>query len=205
MSRKTKLAWRSAPSRFWKGSWREAVASARRKRETPNAQRTHQGRYKGCSRRRHLAIFDVAGFIFARQCVRGEVRQRRRLRARRLRVHRVNRTSGVRPPGMDNAAALRSPRSVSSQQLRQLRDIGSDPPCFISGQKICRRASPRLILEVHIGQLLTGLVADDEAGADATFVVFLRIWRSQSGSGRVFALFKRHHEFVDWENFSARS
>jgi hypothetical protein len=56
-----------------------------------------------------------------------------------------------------------------AQKLRQLCDIYSNPSRFIFGEQLCCRSSPRLILEISIGELLPVLVANDKAG----IVVFL--------------------------------
>jgi hypothetical protein len=50
------------------------------------------------------------------------------------------------------------------QQLRQLRDIRSNPPRFIPREQFGRRSPPRLILEIDKGKLLAVVVADDKAG-----------------------------------------
>jgi hypothetical protein len=51
-----------------------------------------------------------------------------------------------------------------AQKLRQLCDIYSNPSRFIFGEQLCCRSSPRLILEISIGELLPVLVANDKAG-----------------------------------------
>jgi hypothetical protein len=43
-------------------------------------------------------------------------------------------------------------------------DVGGDPPGIVAGEQVRRRATPRLIFEVGIGQRLPLAVANDEAG-----------------------------------------
>jgi hypothetical protein len=50
-----------------------------------------------------------------------------------------------------------------AHQLRQLGDIADDPSRLIPREQLGRRASPRLILEIDIGELLPVLIAHHEA------------------------------------------
>jgi hypothetical protein len=43
-------------------------------------------------------------------------------------------------------------------------DVGCDPPGFVAGEEVRRRATVRLLLEVNVGQRLTVGAADYEAG-----------------------------------------
>jgi hypothetical protein len=49
------------------------------------------------------------------------------------------------------------------QQLRQLGDVGGDAPGLVAGEEVRRRATPRLLLEIDVGERLPVGVADDEA------------------------------------------
>jgi hypothetical protein len=48
--------------------------------------------------------------------------------------------------------------------VRQLGDVGGDPPGLVAGEQVCRRAPPRLVLEIDVSERLPVGVADDEAG-----------------------------------------
>jgi hypothetical protein len=50
------------------------------------------------------------------------------------------------------------------EQLRRLRDIRRDPSRLILAEQLGCGSSPRLILEIDIGKLLTVVVADNKAG-----------------------------------------
>ena len=73
-----------------------------------------------------------------------------------------------------------------AQQLRQPHHIGRNPPRLIFAEQLGCRASPRLILEIDIGELLTVVIADNETGNLAyracSFLwlfcewAFLRLW-----------------------------
>ena len=54
-------------------------------------------------------------------------------------------------------------RRSSLQQLRQLGDIGSDPPRLVFSQALVHGPAVRLIVEIDIGELLPAPVGDDEA------------------------------------------
>ena len=49
--------------------------------------------------------------------------------------------------------------SARAQQLRQLGDVGGDATGLVAGEQLGRRAPPRLILEIDIGQRLAVVVA----------------------------------------------
>jgi hypothetical protein len=51
-----------------------------------------------------------------------------------------------------------------AQKLRQLCDIYSNPSRFIFGEQLCCRSSPRLFLEINIGERLAVAVTHDETG-----------------------------------------
>jgi hypothetical protein len=51
----------------------------------------------------------------------------------------------------------------SSQELRQLGDVGGDAPGLVASEQLCRRARAGLILEIDVGQL-AGVILHDEAG-----------------------------------------
>jgi hypothetical protein len=44
------------------------------------------------------------------------------------------------------------------------RGIGSNAPRLVAGEELGRRAPPRLVLEIDVGERLPVVVADDEAG-----------------------------------------
>ena len=50
------------------------------------------------------------------------------------------------------------------QQIRQLGDVHRDPPRFVTGHQMRRRAPSRLILKVDVGERVAVDVADDVAG-----------------------------------------
>jgi hypothetical protein len=50
------------------------------------------------------------------------------------------------------------------QQVRQFSNIHRNPPRLIPRQQFRRRSSPRLILEIDIGERLTVMVVDNKAG-----------------------------------------
>jgi hypothetical protein len=52
-----------------------------------------------------------------------------------------------------------------SHQPRQLGDVGGDAPRLVAGEQLGRCASPRLLLEVDVGERLPIGVADDKAGS----------------------------------------
>ena len=54
--------------------------------------------------------------------------------------------------------------SISPHQLRQLRDIRCNPLRVVAGEQISGRAPARITLEIHVGERVPVLVADDEAG-----------------------------------------
>jgi hypothetical protein len=51
-----------------------------------------------------------------------------------------------------------------AQQLRQLGDIGGDPPCLVAGEQLRSRAAARLFVEIDVSERLTVLVPDGETG-----------------------------------------
>jgi hypothetical protein len=64
-------------------------------------------------------------------------------------------------------------RRVFSRLPQQIRQLGAILAAM-------RRASPRLILEVHVGKRLSVVIADDEAGV----VMFLNGPRRREAAGR---------------------
>jgi hypothetical protein len=66
-------------------------------------------------------------------------------------------------------------RASAAQQFGQ-RNIRRNPSRLTFAEQVCRRPLPRLILEVDIGELLSVVVADDEAGVPrlARFVLGAR-------------------------------
>jgi hypothetical protein len=42
-------------------------------------------------------------------------------------------------------------------------DVRGDPPGFVAGEQLGRRAASRLLFEIHVGERLPVGVADDEA------------------------------------------
>lgn len=50
------------------------------------------------------------------------------------------------------------------QQLRQLANVGRDPPGLIFAQQLRCRLAPRLILKIDIGERLAVVIANNEAG-----------------------------------------
>jgi hypothetical protein len=60
-----------------------------------------------------------------------------------------------------NLAAFLFARSASVP-----RDIRRDPPRLVSGEQLGRGSSPRLILEIDVGELLAGVVLHDEGGTN---------------------------------------
>jgi hypothetical protein len=65
-------------------------------------------------------------------------------------------------PGPARSTTRHSYRRSSLQQLRQLGDIGSDPPRLVFSQALVH-GPVRLIVEIDIGELLPAPVGDDEA------------------------------------------
>lgn len=57
--------------------------------------------------------------------------------------------------------------SVSTQQVRKLREVRRQPSCFIPGQQLRRRAPIGPVLEVEVAERLSILVADDEESPPA--------------------------------------
>jgi hypothetical protein len=51
-----------------------------------------------------------------------------------------------------------------SEKLRQLGDVRCNPSRLIFAEQLCRRAPPRLFLEIDIDKLLAVVVAHDKAG-----------------------------------------
>jgi hypothetical protein len=49
-----------------------------------------------------------------------------------------------------------------ARQFRQLRDFSPRSAAFIFAEQLSRRSSPRFILEIDIGKLLSVVVADDK-------------------------------------------
>jgi hypothetical protein len=54
--------------------------------------------------------------------------------------------------------------SARAQQLRQLGDIGCDPPGLVAGEQMRRRPPSRLLLAIDVSERLPVGVADNEAG-----------------------------------------
>jgi hypothetical protein len=52
---------------------------------------------------------------------------------------------------------------VSVNYLRQLGDIGRNPPRLILGEQLGGRAPTRLLLEIDVSELLTVVIAHDIA------------------------------------------
>jgi hypothetical protein len=69
----------------------------------------------------------------------------------------------------DHIGARRSSVLRPTQQLRQLGDVGGDPPGFIAGHKIGRRSPARLLLVLDIRERVAVLVLHDEAGIVVVF------------------------------------
>jgi hypothetical protein len=76
------------------------------------------------------------------------------------------------------------PVSASTQQLRQLGDIRRDPPRLILTEQLGCRSSPRLVLEINIGELLSVVIADDKTGG-----LFLDRPRRRKAAGLLAVLF----------------
>ena len=53
--------------------------------------------------------------------------------------------------------------AATAQRLRQLGDVGCDPPGLVASEEVRRRAASRLLLEIDVGERLPVGVADDEA------------------------------------------
>jgi hypothetical protein len=85
-------------------------------------------------------------------------------------LRRYFRHRGVSGRGADRreCAAATSSRLVHrrrrAQQLRQLGDVGGDPPGLIAGEEVRRRPPSRLLLAIDVSERLPVGVADDEAG-----------------------------------------
>jgi len=73
--------------------------------------------------------------------------------------------------GRKGAAALATTASTLGHRLgsraptRQLGDVGGYPPCLVAREQLRRRAPSWLVLEIDVGEGLTVVVTDDEAGA----------------------------------------
>ena len=52
--------------------------------------------------------------------------------------------------------------SARAHQLRQLGDVGGDPPGLLAGEQLGRCPPSRLILEIDVGERLPVVVADNE-------------------------------------------
>ena len=50
------------------------------------------------------------------------------------------------------------------QKLRQLGDVGRDPPRLVRVSRMRRRAPAGLLLEIDVGERVPVVVPDDEAG-----------------------------------------
>jgi hypothetical protein len=58
----------------------------------------------------------------------------------------------------------RFPLVRASAKLRQLRDIGRDPPRLVFAEQLGGRSPAGLILEINIGELLAAVIADNKTG-----------------------------------------
>jgi hypothetical protein len=56
--------------------------------------------------------------------------------------------------------------SLLLQQIRQLGDVGRNPPRLILAEQLGRRSPPRLLLEMDIGKPLPSAVTDFESNTD---------------------------------------
>jgi hypothetical protein len=83
-------------------------------------------------------------------------------------MQRYVRTWGTSRHGADIVSVPPQPRqprltAATAQRLRQLGDVGFDPPGLVASEEVRRRAASRLLLEIDVGGRLRVAVADDEA------------------------------------------
>ena len=71
----------------------------------------------------------------------------------------------IKPPARSDAG-----HGLSPQQLRQLDDVGSDPPRLVPREQLGRRSPAGLLLEIGVRQRVPGVILHDEAGVDASTV-----------------------------------
>jgi hypothetical protein len=70
-------------------------------------------------------------------------------------------------PGRPAAISEVNPLAWRPQQLQQLGDVGEDAPGLVAGEQLGRSSASRLLLEIDVGERLTVLVPDGEAGPPA--------------------------------------
>jgi len=66
-------------------------------------------------------------------------------------------------------------------ELRQLGDVGSDPPRLVPSEQLCRRAPAGLLLEIDVSERQAAVILHDEA--DVRFLDGPRWREAVAGSG----------------------